>query len=196
MIKHYTFFLFLLFCTSSLFSQNSGPRLFLDIPHLYFSAPDVENIGNLMGLGLGAAFNVGTHNAVLRVGGGSDFLLNPQSNDIQESFTIKPYGMAEAGVGIYRSNGNKCAKSNRAAYTLMAKGGARYRFDTEGVLRPVDDKSYGMDYTVGAELGYFYIRDVFKNYEVVLTADYYTRAKAVGLTAGFKLFLNLRADRR
>lgn len=59
-----------------------------------------------------------------------------------------------------------------------------------------EDKYYGMDYTVGAELGYFYIRDVFKNYEVLLTTDYYTRAKVLGVTAGFKLFLNLRGQRR
>jgi hypothetical protein len=149
-----------------------------------------------MGLGLGAAFNVGTHNAVLRIGGGSDFTVDSKSNDLKESFAIRPYGMAEAGVGIYRSNGNKCAKSNRAAYTLMAKGGVRYRFDTEDLRTVAEDKYYGMDYTVGAELGYFYIRDVFKNYEVLLTTDYYTRAKVLGVTAGFKLFLNLRGQRR
>jgi len=176
-------------------AQNGGPRLFLDIPHIYFVSPDVENMGNVLGADAGAAFNVGTHWGVLRAGGGATFTLDPQSNDIGSSFLITPYGLAEAGIGVYRSNGNKCAKTNRAAYTLMAKAGTRYRFDTRDV-RIIDDPSYGIDYTVGAEFGYFYIRDVFKNYEITMSADYFTQAKAIGLTAGFKLFLNLRADRR
>jgi hypothetical protein len=187
-------FFFCLMSAQYTFAQ-SGPRLFLDIPHLYFVSPDVENISNVMGLGAGTTMNVGTHWGVVRLGGGATFTVDPKSNDLANSFLITPYGLAEAGVGIFRSNGNKCAKTNRAAYTVMAKGGTRYRFDTrdDGA---VDSPFYGIDYTVGAEFGYFYIRDVFKNYEVSFTADYYTRAKAVGLTAGFKLFLNLRADRR
>lgn len=186
-----------LFCAISAYSTHAqnGPRLFLDIPHLYFVSPDVENIGNVLGAGVGTAINVGTHWGVLRAGGGATFTIDPKSNDIGSTLLTTPYGLAEAGIGFYRSNGNKCAKSNRAAYTLMAKAGTRYRFDTRD-LKIADDPFYGIDYTVGAELGYFYIRDMFKNFETTISADYFTQAKAVGITAGFKVFLNLRADRR
>ena len=171
------------------------PRLFLDVPHIYFTAPDVENINHLMGVGAGAAFNVGTHWGVARIGGGADFTVDPKSNDIGDSFQTIPYGMLEAGVGIYRSNGNKCARTNRGAFTAMGKIGGRYRFDTRDLVLLDDTELYGTDFTVGAELGYFYIRDIFRNYEFSMSADYYTQAKVLSVSAGFKLFLNLRANR-
>lgn len=188
-------FTLLLVVLSAVSMQAQGlPRLFLDIPHIYFSAPDVENINNLMGVGTGAAFNVGTHWGVARIGGGADFTVDPKSNDIGDSFQAIPYGLFEAGVGVYRSNGNKCARTHHGAFTAMGKCGARYRFDTRDIIL-ADDRAYGADFTVGAEFGYFYIRDIFKNYEFSMSADYYTQAKILSVSAGFKLFLNLRANR-
>ena len=73
----------------------------------------------------------------------------------------------------------------------MAKGGLFYNFRKaeEGV------EVERLDYTVGAEFGYFFIRDVFRNFEVVLSGNYSTKSKVVGANLGFKMFLNLRADR-
>jgi hypothetical protein len=66
----------------------------------------------------------------------------------------------------------------------MAKGGLRYDFQAKQ-----------LDYTVGAEFGYFFIRDMFKNTEIVASANYLTQAKTISANLGFKLFLNLRARR-
>jgi hypothetical protein len=44
-------------------------------------------------------------------------------------------------------------------------------------------------------LGYFFIRDVFKNTEVFLDGNYFVNSKIIGVNFGFKMFLNLRADR-
>ena len=51
------------------------------------------------------------------------------------------------------------------------------------------------DFTLGVELGYFYIRDVFRNMEFVISSNYHTQAKVISGNIGFKFFLNLRANR-
>lgn len=172
-------------------AQYSGPRLFLDIPNIYFHSPDVEKIGNRLGAGAEIAMNVGTHWSVARLGGGATFTLDPKADDVGESFRTTPYGLLEVGAGIYRSNGNKCARTRQNAFTAMAKGGLFYNFakEDEGV------ELERLDYTVGAEFGYFFIRDVFRNFEVFLSGNYHTKAKVVSGNFGFKMFLNLRAGR-
>ncbi|MCB9308105.1 MAG: hypothetical protein H6565_16020 [Lewinellaceae bacterium] len=181
-------FLSLTVCATA---QYGGPRLFLDVPSIYFTTPDVEHIGDRLGGGAEIAMNVGTHWGVVRGGGGATFTLDPNADDVGESFLTTPYALLEAGAGMFRSNGNKCAKTNQNAFTAMAKGGIFYNFAKaqEGV--EIDR----LDYTLGAEFGYFYIRDVFKNYELFLAANYFTKAKVVGANFGFRMFLNLRANR-
>jgi hypothetical protein len=177
-------------------AQNSA-RLFLDVPNIYVTSPDLENAGNRLGLGAAFAMNVGTHWSVARLGIGANVTADPQSDDFESSIITTPFALIEAGAGKYRSNGDRCAKTKRAAFTAMGKAGMRYYFDTRksepGV--ELDDTGYGIDYTVGAELGYFYIRDIFKNFEVVMDANYHIQAKVVSATFGFKMFLNLKADR-
>jgi hypothetical protein len=173
-------------------AQYGGPRLFLDIPSIYFAAPDVENIGNNLGAGAEIAMNVGTHWGVARLGGGAIFTVDPQADEVTVLTT--PYAIVEAGAGIYRSNGNKCAKTHSNAFTAIAKGGIFYNFNTQE-KEPGGEKPDGLDYTVGAELGYFFIRDVFKNFELFLDARYHTKAEVVSGNFGFKMFLNLRANR-
>ena len=191
-----TILLFAFVCSSSaaLLAQNNGARLFLDVPSLFFVAPDVENIGTNLGVGGAIAMNVATHNVVGRVGGGSNFTFNPKISDFKESFSYAPFVMAEAGAGMYRSNGDLCAKTKRNAYTVLGKAGARYIFDTSD-LRTADAPIGAMDYNLGVELGYFYIRDVFKNFELVLDGNYFVKSKTVSATFGFKVFLNLKANR-
>lgn len=173
---------------------TTGPRLFLDIPTVHVSAPDVNLIANRVGVGLGTAMNVATHWSTARLGGGAVFSLDPQSNDVKETFVTSPYVMLEAGVGKYRTNGAQCAKSKQTAFTAMAKAGVRYAFISEPLSpeTPAPDK---FDVTAGVELGIFYIRDVFKNTEVFLDANYHVNAKIISANFGFKMFLNLRADR-
>jgi hypothetical protein len=167
---------------------NGGPRLFLDIPSIYLHTPDVSKIGNVMGAGAEAAMNVGTHWSVARLGGGTTFTLDPKSNDLGSTMAWTPYALLEAGAGMYRSNGNQCAKTKQNAFTAMGKAGLRYNFVG-------DARGGGLDYSVGAEFGYFYIRDVFKNFELLTSANYFIESKTVAVNFGFKTFLNLRADR-
>ena len=178
-------------------AAQGNTRLFLDVPNLYVTSPDLKNVGNRVGMGLGFAMNVGTHWSVARLGIGASVTADPQSNDFEKSLITTPFALLEAGAGKYRSNGDRCAKTKRAAYTAMGKAGLRYYFDTRKseVGVELDDTGYGVDYTVGAELGYFYIRDVFRNFEVVMDANYHIKAKVISATFGFKFFLNLKADR-
>lgn len=173
-------------------AQYGGPRLFLDVPSIYFAAPDVENIGKNLGAGAEIAMNVGTHWGVARLGGGAMFTVNPQADEVKVLTT--PYAILEAGAGIYRSNGNKCAKTHSNAFTAIAKGGIFYNFNTQET-EPGGEKPDGLDYTVGAEFGYFFIRDVFKNFEIFLDGRYHTKAEVISANFGFKMFLNLRANR-
>ncbi len=170
------------------------PRLFLDAPSVYLVSPNVEAIGERMGAGMEVAMNVGTHWSVARVGGGLTFTMDPKSNDLSSTFQTTPYTLAEIGAGMYRSNGNQCAKTKANAFTAMGKAGIRYDFYT-GDLKKITDKSGNLDYTVGAEFGYFYIRDIFRNMELLASANYHTKAKIISATFGFKVFFNLKADR-
>lgn len=179
----------LLAVTLSAQAQYGGPRLFLDLPIIYATAPNVEKIGNQLGAGLETAMNVGTHWGVARLGGGATFTLDPKADDVGDSFLTTPFARFEAGAGMYRSNGNKCAKTKQNAFTALAKGGIVYNFQE---IVGVEDQ---LDFTVGAEFGYFFIRDVFKNYEVFLSGNYHTKAEVISANFGFKMFLNLRADR-
>jgi len=190
------FFLPALLCISiTAFGQvNSGARLFLDLPDLYAVVPNVEGIKNQLGAGLGTAFNVGTHWSVARVGGGALFTLDPQVKELQESFLVTPFVLFETGAGIYRSNGNRCARTKQNAFTALGKVGARYTFYPKSV-RDATDESGVMDYTVGAEFGYFFIRDMFKNTEVLVGGSYLTKSEIVMVNLGIKIFLNLRTNR-
>ncbi|MCC6282711.1 MAG: hypothetical protein IT262_19055 [Saprospiraceae bacterium] len=186
----------LVFCLSAtvIVKAQYGPRLFLDIPAISFAVPDVTKPSARMGMDLGTAFNVGTHWSVARVGGGGRFSLSPDAEDIAESFQINPYLLAEVGAGIYRSNGNKCSRTQQNAFTILAKGGVNYSFYTKDEKK-ITNETGVIDYTVGAEFGYFFIRDIFKNYELFLSANYHTKAEVLSGNIGLKLFLNLKADR-
>jgi hypothetical protein len=182
----------LLFAALVAQAQYSGPRLFLDVPSIYFAAPDVERIGNNLGAGAEIAMNVGTHWGVARLGGGAMFTVDPKADEV--SVLTTPYLILEAGAGIYRSNGNKCAKTHAHAFTIIAKGGIFYNFNTQET-EPGSEKPDGLDYTVGAEFGHFFIRDVFQNFEFFLDGRYHTKAEVVSANLGVKWFLNLRANR-
>ncbi|MCA0238177.1 MAG: hypothetical protein LCH81_17520 [Bacteroidetes bacterium] len=189
-----TFLLFGCLLAAIVANAQYGPRLFLDIPNMSFSVPDVTDPTQRMGFDLGTAFNVGTHWSVARVGGGASFSLSPDAEDVAESFQINPFLLVEAGAGIYRSNGNKCARTQQNAFTAMAKAGVLYTFYSKDE-KALTNETGAIDYTIGGEFGYFFIRDVFKNYELFLSPNYHIKSKVLSANLGFKLFLNLRADR-
>ena len=189
-----TFLLFGCLLAAIVVNAQYGPRLFLDIPNMSFSVPDVTDPAQRMGFDLGTAFNVGTHWSVARVGGGASFSLSPDAEDVAESFQINPFLLVEAGAGIYRSNGNKCARTQQNAFTAMAKAGVLYTFYSKDE-KALTNETGAIDYTIGGEFGYFFIRDVFKNYELFLSPNYHIKSKVLSANLGFKLFLHLRADR-
>ncbi len=187
---------FVAFTTSANAQQAAKlPRLFLDVPIIHLAAPDVELIGNRIGLGVATAMNFATHWSTARIGGGAIFSMEPQSKDVENTFVTTPYAMLEVGAGKYRTNGNQCSKTKAKAFTAMGKAGIRYAFISE----PLDAEHEApdkFDVTVGAEFGYFFIRDVFKNTEVFLDANYHVNSKIISANFGFKMFLNLRSSPR
>ena len=185
----------LLTFTGALRAQYSGPRLFLDVPVIYFHAPNLENFSNRLGVGAETAFNVATHWSVARIGGGAAFTAEPKAEDFGSSFVVSPYALMEVGAGMYRSNGDRCAKSHANAFTAIGKVGLRYNFNNKIAADATDTKGF-LDYSLGVELGHFYIRDIFKNYELFLRASYLTKSEVVTADFGFKMFLNLRANDR
>ncbi|MEQ1744812.1 MAG: hypothetical protein ABMA02_05270 [Saprospiraceae bacterium] len=189
------FILPLLLCTAiALQAQSGGPRLFLDIPSFYAHTPNVETIGNRLGAGLEVAMNVGAHWGVARLGGGTTFTFDPKAEDFGATTLWRPYALMEAGAGMYRSNGNECAKNHQSAFTAMGKVGMRYDFNANAIAVRENGSAEKLDLTLGVELGYFYIRDVFSNLEFVINGNYHTKAKVISANIGFKVFLNLRAN--
>jgi hypothetical protein len=188
-------FIFPIFYLLSCSFTHAQSRLFFDVPSVAFVAPDVAHIGNQLGLNLETAFNIGSHWSVARIGGGVNATVDPKSKQLEETFDAKPYFMTEVGLGKYRTNGNHCSRTNQNAFTAMIKGGLRYAFSTKKITPASELDRIGLDYTLGVELGYFRIRDVFKNSEVVLASNYHLNAKVVSVSLGYKLFLNLRAER-
>lgn len=184
---------FAAFVTLTNAQEAKLPRLFLDIPVIHLAAPNVELVGNRIGIGAGTAMNFATHWSTARIGGGAVFSMDPQSKNVEETFVTTPYALAEVGAGKYRTNGNQCSKTKSKAYTAMAKAGVRYAFISDP-LEPDGVAPEKFDVTVGAELGYFFIRDVFRNTEVFLDANYHVNSKIISANFGFKMFLNLRSS--
>ncbi len=192
MFKSSLLFAFLL-AACSVQAQYTGPRLFLDVPSLYFHTPDVENTKHRVGAGVDVAMNVGTHWSVARLGLGTTFTFDPSSKEFNKTTLWGPFAILEAGAGMYRSNGNRCAKTHASAFTAIGKVGLRYDFNDKAIPTDPEKTPNKLDFTLGTELGYFYIVDEFRNTEVVLNAGYRTQAKVIFINFGFKFFLNFRA---
>ena len=184
--------LFLLTTCFSVHAQYSGPRLFWDIPGIYLTAPDIAELNSQAGLGAETAFNVAAFWGTSRIGFGSTLTINPSSDDIPNTLVATPYFLLEGGAGIYRNNGNRCMQSNQNAFTAMAVLGLRYDYNTRPLVSALEIEDYGLNYLVGAELGYFFIRNMFRNTEVVLRGSYFPKRNEIAVNLGFKVFLNIR----
>ena len=199
MLKFVQFTLFLFgFIALHTSTTHAQTRVFLDVPVLTYYNPNVEEFSDRMGLNLGIDLNVGSHNLVSRVGLGVNGTLAPSADDIGESVFTSLYGKGEIGAGLFRTNGKKCSIHNSNAYTALAIGGVRYNYLTKDFPLLPDEALAGydgLDYYAGVELGYFFIRDVFKNYELFMRGDYSLKNKIISANVGFKLFLNLKARR-
>ena len=191
-LKVFTTSLVLLCLAHSAQAQYSGPRYFWDIPSFYLTAPDLANVSERTGLGLETTLNVATHWGTARLGGGAMVTVNPSSEKIAESFITTPYFLLEGGAGLYRTNGNHCAATHRAAFTAMPVLGVRYDINTQDLISATEQDLYGFNFLMGVELGYFFIRDIVRNTEVVLRGNYYPGNGNVSLNLGFKFFLNMR----
>lgn len=188
----------LLFIGGFAIGQSAVPRFFLDAPEIYVNAPNVNRNKSFdrAGLGVSAAMNVASYNGTIRGGGYFGSTVRPQEKELQEA-TVLHYGaFFETGLGMYRSNGNRCAKDFHGAYTAMVVGGLRMDLDNKAVRAAgVNGWPNGFDYTVGAELGYFYIKDILRNTEFTLRGDYFFKQEVIGVRLGMKIFWNLKSGR-
>lgn len=157
-------------------------RLFADLPSIYLHTGDVQNIKQNVGAGIDLAFAAGTHHLFGKTSVGTTATVSLNENDVTESLDFTPFAKLEAGAGLYRSNGNKCSLHDSNAFTAAPKVGMIYPFVKDGEL----------SYFVGVELGYFRIKDWFRNNELVLDAGYNLDSKKIYVNFGYKMFLNLR----
>lgn len=157
-------------------------RMFLDIPSFYAHSYKVNDIQSNSGLGMDAGFGIGTHNFMAKLSGGTTVTADFVADAIEETVSYNPFVRLEAGAGMWRSNGNKCAKHNSNAFSTMAKGGMMYAFQAEE-----------MQFTVGAELSYFRIRDFRRNTELFVDGGLNLTTEQIYANLGLRFFLNLRS---
>lgn len=190
-MKFYLLILFACLLSSPLQAQYNGARYFWDIPSFFVTTPDVAEVKNRAGLGIATAFNVATHWGTARAGVGTTVTLNPTADDLGGTFRTIPFLHLEVGGGMYRTNGNKCAATHRGAFTAMPVLGLQYNFETVDLIAASESVD-GLRFLVGVELGYFFIRDILRNTEIVLRGNYYPDQEDLELNLGFKFFLNMR----
>lgn len=188
----WTLLVLLLAAWSQAYSQYTGPRYFWDIPSIYATSLDALNFTDRVGLGAETTFNIASYWGTSRLGGGSTFTINPNAADVTDSFLAIPYFLVEGGAGMYRTNGNKCSVTNANAFTAMPVIGIRYDLQSKALVAASENDLYGFKWGIGAELGWFLIRDVVRNTELVLRGTYYPQIDQLSLNFGFKFFLNMR----
>lgn len=157
-------------------------RMFLDIPSIYLHTPNVEELTTRSGLGLDAGFGLGTHNIMTKFSGGTTVTADFQSDEIEKTVEWSPFLRLEAGAGLWRTNGNKCARHDTNAFTALPKAAVIYAFQPGEI-----------QFAVGAELGYFRIRDYFRNMELFLDGGWNLTTSTPYASFGFRQFLNLRS---
>jgi hypothetical protein len=175
---------FCLFFSTQFLSAQNEVRYFLEIPGLFAHTPDVEHIKNIAGLKGEIGFAAGSHFLMARTAFQFVSTLDPSAKNVEKTFYHQPIGRVEIGIGPYRTNGQRCTRSHQNAFSLQAKGAFLYNFEAK---KP--------DYGVGLELGHFYIRDYFRNTELLLRSEYQLKSKKISLDFGFRFFLNLLAPR-
>lgn len=192
----YRFAAFIL-CLLSFNSLSAQFRSMVDVPSLYVLSRDVANIPKQEGLALDFGYAVGTHYLMSKLTAGFEVTADLGHEKIAKTLYYNPFARFEVGVGKWRSNGQKCARTNQSAFTILAKGGLVYNFGnrTADLENEVPELASGLDYYVGAEFGRFFLKDMFKNSEFFLSGGYYLESKRVFAEIGIRTFLNTLAER-
>ncbi len=170
-------------------------RSFIDIPSIYLMTNDVENINNDTGLGLDVGYGIGTHHVMAKVSGGIQATTDFDSKEVGKSIYYNLFSRAEAGIGLWKTNGDKCGSEHNRVYTAIAKGGIQFNFlDKEANSDlGVRGRASGSDIYIGGEFGSFILNDYRKNTEIFIDAGYYLDAETIYLKFGFRTFIKLGA---
>lgn len=173
-------------------------RSMLDLPNVYLTSKDVLNIPSQEGLGLDVGWGLGTHFLMIKPIVGIDVTADFGNAEIARTLTYNPYAKLELGAGKWRSNGQRCAKTNAYAYTLLAKGGIKYNFGKREANQEftIDSIAPFLDYYVALEFANFFIKDMRKNTEFYLVPGYSLKTKNFFAEAGIRHFINTLAERR
>ncbi len=179
-------------------SVQAQVRSMFDAPSIYLTSRDVTHALNQEGLGLDFGYALGTHWMMAKLSVGVHALADFDSPKIDKSFFANPYGRFELGLGKWRSNGKQCAITHQNAYSILAKGGVMYNFGKRSadVENKISEVKPDLDYFVGAELGLFFIKDMFRNSEYFINGGYMLNSKSVFAELGLRTFFNTRYSGR
>jgi hypothetical protein len=168
-----------------------------DAPNVYITSKDLLNIPKQEGVGLDFGYGFGTHFMMIKPIVGIDVTADLGNKEIVKTLTYNPYAKLEVGLGKWRSNGQKCAKTNAHAFTLMVKGGLLYNFGKRkaDIANDVPAIDPALDYFIAAEFGNFYIKDYRKNTEFYISPGWSFKRKALMLDVGFRTFINTIAPK-
>jgi hypothetical protein len=175
--------IWLLFSTQIAVAQRDV-RYFLEIPGLFAHTPDVENVKDIAGLKGEIGFAVASHFLTARTAFQYVSTIIPTADNVEKTFVHQPISRLEIGIGPYRTNGQRCTRSHQNAFTLQGRAAILYNFEAK---KP--------DYGFGLELSHFYIRDYFRNTELLLRSEYQLKSQKISVDFGFRFFLNLLAPR-
>lgn len=186
------------FCiaTSSLFSQIQFRSMF-DLPNFYLTSKDLLHIPKQEGVGLDFGYGFGTHFLMIKPIVGIDVTADLGNEEIVKTLLYNPYAKFEIGLGKWRSNGQKCAKTNAHAFTLLLKGGVEYDFGKRkaDIVNEIPAIEPALDYYVAAEFGNFYIKDYRKNTEFYFSPGWSFKHKSLFLDLGIRAFINTIAPK-
>lgn len=179
-------------------SVHAQLRSMVDLPNVYLTSKDVLHIPNQEGVGLDFGWGFGTHYLMIKPSVGIDVTANFGNKEILKTLLYNPYAKLEVGAGKWRSNGQRCAKTNSYAYTLMAKGGIKYNFgkrDANAEYTIGKIESF-LDYYVALEFANFFIKDMRRNSEFYLSPGYSLKSENFFAEVGIRHFINTLASRR
>lgn len=172
-------------------------RSMIDAPNVYLVSKDLLHIPNQDGVGLDFGWGLGTHFLMIKPIIGIDVTADFGNQELVKTLTYNPYGKLELGLGKWRSNGQRCAKTNAHAYTLLLKGGIKYNFGKRDANPEfeVAEVAPFLDYYVAGEFGNFFIKDMRKNTEFYIQPGWSFKSETLFLEVGIRNFINTLAKR-
>ena len=186
--------LFILIFIAASMSVQGQVRSMFDAPSIYLTSRDITHALNQEGLGLDFGYGLGTQWMFAKLSVGVHALADFDAPKIDKSFFANPFGRFELGLGKWRSNGKQCAITHQNAYSYLVKGGVMYNMGKRkaDVENKISEITSGIDYFIGAELGLFFIKDMFRNSEYYINGGYMLNSKTVFAELGLRTFFNTR----